>query len=145
MRGVCSHRHSGLFTLQASDDGAASLEDTAKVTGGQIKYVSCDVTCEESVQAAFSSVEADARHPVRGLVICAGISGRCAAVDYPVDKFRKIIDINVTGTFICATAAARIMQRQMVSGSIVMLASMSGTNVNKVYLARSLPESVYFG
>lgn len=72
------------------------------------------------------------RHPIRGLVTCAGISGRCPAVDYEVDKFRRIMDINVTGSFLCATAAARIMQRQMVSGSVVLLASMSGTNVNQV-------------
>lgn len=97
-----------------------------------MSYASCDVTSEDSVNAAFSTAEKDARYPIRGLVICAGISGRCAAVDYPVKDFRKIMDINVTGTFLCATAAARIMQRQQVSGSIVMLASMSATNVNKV-------------
>lgn len=101
-----------------------------------MSYVPCDVTSEESVQKAFASAEAHARHPIKGLVTCAGISGRCAAVDYPIEKFRRIMDINVTGTFLCATAAARIMQRQRVAGSIVMLASMSGTNVNKVSMWR---------
>lgn len=120
------------YSLQRSNVDIVPLETEAKTAGGQVKYVSCDVTSEESVQAAFSVAEEDARYPIKGLVTCAGISGRTAAVDYPVDKFRKILDINVTGTFLCATAATRIMQRQMVPGSIVMLASMSGTNVNKV-------------
>ncbi|KAK5162869.1 uncharacterized protein LTR77_011126 [Saxophila tyrrhenica] len=113
-----------------------TLKKVADSTGGQLRYVSCDVTNEDSVSRAFESAESGSRYPIRGLVTCAGISGRCPAVDYPVDKFRRIMDINVTGTFLCATAAARVMQRQMVSGSIVMLASMSATNVNQ--LARSL-------
>jgi NAD(P)-dependent dehydrogenase (short-subunit alcohol dehydrogenase family) len=108
------------------------LEKIAKTTGTQVRYVPSDVTDEASVSKAFDLAASGARHPIRGLVTCAGISGRCAAVDYPVEKFRQIMDINVTGTFLCATAAAREMHRQMVSGSIVMLASMSGTNVNQV-------------
>ena len=97
-------------------------------------YIACDVTNEESVAKTFAEAEAKSRFPIRGLVTCAGISGRCPAVDYPVSAFRKIMDINVTGTFLCATAAARIMHREEVSGSIVFFASMSGTNVNKVNL-----------
>lgn len=99
---------------------------------GQLHYVSCDVTSERGVADAFAEIESKARHPIRGLVTCAGISGRSPAVDYPTDKFRRIMDINVTGTFLCATATARSMHRQMMPGSIVMLASMSGTNVNQV-------------
>ncbi|KAF2092763.1 NAD(P)-binding protein [Rhizodiscina lignyota] len=104
---------------------------TATHTGGQIVYIQCDVTNEDSVAKAFEKAETAARHPIRGLVTLAGISGRCPAIDYPLSAFRKIIDVNVIGTFLCATAAARIFHRQMVSGSIVMFGSMSGTNVNR--------------
>lgn len=123
-----------LTDLPASpkDDVWLHLQETAKKEQGQLHYVSCDVTGESSVADAFAEIESKARHPIRGLVTCAGISGRSAAVEYPVDKFRRIMDINVTGTFLCASAAARIMHRQMTPGSIVMLASMSGTNVNQV-------------
>ena len=113
------------------------LIDVANKTGSRVTYISCDVTSEESVAKTFEEAEAQSRFPLRGLVTCAGISGKCPAVDYPVGAFRKILDINVTGTFLCATAAARIMHRQMVGGSIVMFASMSGTNVNRVSLADS--------
>lgn len=111
---------------------AVPLKTLAKKIGRQLRYAPCDVTDEESVSRAFECAEKGARYPVQGLVTCAGISGRSAATEYPVDEFRRIMDINVTGTFLCATAAARIMQRCVVPGSIVMLASMSGTNVNKV-------------
>ena len=62
---------------------------------------------------------------------CAGISGNVPALDYPIEDFKRILDINVVGTFLCAQAAGRIMQKQQVPGSMVLIASMSGTNVNK--------------
>lgn len=104
----------------------------ANETGRRATYISCDVTNEESVEYAFSEATKASRFPLKGLVTCAGISGRRPAIDYPLDEFRRIVDINVTGTFLCCRVAARIMHEQSVSGSIVMLASMSGTVVNKV-------------
>jgi NAD(P)-dependent dehydrogenase (short-subunit alcohol dehydrogenase family) len=89
---------------------------------------------EASVDAAFEKADIESRFPLRGLVTCAGISGRSDAVDYPVDAFRRIIDVNLVGTFLCARAAARVFQKRMVRGSIVMLASMSGHVVNQVTL-----------
>lgn len=115
-----------------ADEVWQPLLAVANATGGQLRYLACDVTNEDDVAATFAKAEASIRYPLRGVVLCAGISGRCPAVEYSVSAFRKIMDVNVTGSFLCATAAARIMQRQGVSGSIVMFASMSGTNVNKV-------------
>jgi NAD(P)-dependent dehydrogenase (short-subunit alcohol dehydrogenase family) len=108
------------------------LSSLAGEVNGQAIYISCDVTNEESVHSAFAQAVKTCRFPIRGLVTCAGISGRHPALEYPVDEFRRIMDINVTGTFLCARAAARVMHEQNVGGSIVMFASMSGINVNKV-------------
>ena len=63
---------------------------------------------------------------------CAGIMQTYSALDYPIDKFRKMLDVNTVGVFITAQAAARIMMHQKdVQGSIVLIASMSGTVVNR--------------
>ena len=42
-----------------------------------------------------------------GVVNSAGIAADIPALDTPVDLFRKILDVNVVGTFIVARAAAR--------------------------------------
>lgn len=76
------------------------------------------MTNEDSVTDAFAKVESNARYPLRGLVTLAGISGRSPAVEYPAAAFRKIMEVNVMGTFLCAQAAARVMQRQNVRGSM---------------------------
>ena len=120
------------------------IVDVANQTDRRATYIPCNVTSEESVESAFEEATRVSRFPIKGLVTCAGISGRWPAVKYPVAEFRKIMDINVTGTFLCARAAAKIMQRQKVSGSVVMFASMSGTNVNKVgIVALSMDVSLF--
>lgn len=57
-------------------------------------------------------------------------SSNIKAQTYPLDKFRRLLDINVTGTFITAQACASQMIAQRTPGSIINIASMSGSIVN---------------
>jgi NAD(P)-dependent dehydrogenase (short-subunit alcohol dehydrogenase family) len=57
-------------------------------------------------------------------------SSNIRAETYDVEMFRRLIDINVTGSFLCAQAVGRAMIEQKTGGSIVFVASMSGTIVN---------------
>lgn len=74
----------------------------------------------------------NSRFPLRGLVNCAGIGWIGSSIDFPADEARKIIDVNLMGTMICAQAAARLVQEHDLSASFVFIASMSGYVVNKV-------------
>ena len=95
-------------------------------------YHQLDVTDENSVPPIFDAIRSETRFPIRGLVACAGISGECDAVDYPIHIFRKIIDINVAGTFLLAQAAAKEMHHANVTGSMVLIASIRGSVSNRV-------------
>jgi NAD(P)-dependent dehydrogenase (short-subunit alcohol dehydrogenase family) len=53
-----------------------------------------------------------------------------AAVDYPADRFRKLMGINVEGSFYCAREAAKDMMKRNAKGSIVLIGSMSGAAVS---------------
>ncbi|KAF3164962.1 hypothetical protein TWF106_009915 [Orbilia oligospora] len=65
------------------------------------------------------------------MLCSAGIAdSNIKAEEYPLDKFRRLIDINLTGSFICAQAAARAMIDKGTGGSIIFIASMSGHIVN---------------
>lgn len=90
------------------------------------------MTDADSVPPVFDTIRKELRFPLRGLVACAGISGECDACDYPVDAFRKILDVNITGTFLVTQAVAREMHRENVTGSIILIASISGWISNKV-------------
>jgi NAD(P)-dependent dehydrogenase (short-subunit alcohol dehydrogenase family) len=88
-----------------------------------------DVTDEAAVQALVARV-AETLGGLDGVVNSAGIAADIPALDTPVDLFRKILDVNVTGTFIVARAAARVMKDRG-GGAIVNMASVSGLRGSK--------------
>ncbi len=59
----------------------------------------------------------------------AGIAMWSAAEETPEDKWRALIDVNLTGVYLCAQAEARVMLPQGY-GKIINTASMSGHIVN---------------
>lgn len=54
------------------------------------------------------------------------------AHEFSVERFRRLMEINVTGTFAIAQAVALEMKKANVDGSMVLTASMSGSVANKV-------------
>ncbi len=92
--------------------------------------VIADVTSEESVVAAFRTVEASAGG-IDYLVNAAGIAPSHPLVEFPFDAWKKTLDINLTGYFLCAREAARMMLRQGIGGGIVNLTSKSGLEASK--------------
>lgn len=83
-----------------------------------------DVTDPASVADVVERADREAG-PVRGLVTSAGVIDVADPLETDPDAFRRVLDINVTGTFLAAQAAARVMARHG-GGSIVTVASVSG-------------------
>lgn len=104
---------------------------TATTHSAHLIYHSCDITNSAALNSPFTSTLSHARYPLRGLVTCAGISGEGASIDCPVSSMKRILDINLVGTFACAQAAAREFQRTGSPGSIVLVASISGFGSNR--------------
>jgi NAD(P)-dependent dehydrogenase (short-subunit alcohol dehydrogenase family) len=92
------------------------------------RSVIMDVADEASVIAALDGCE-DGFGPVRGLVNSAGIGRDTPFFDTSVEVFRKVLDINLTGTFIVAREAGKLM-RTHGGGAIVNIASISGQRGN---------------
>ena len=59
------------------------------------------------------------------LVSNAGILHAFDVTEFPADLWRRVIDVNLTGYFVCAREAARVMKEQR-SGTIVQINSKSG-------------------
>ena len=60
----------------------------------------------------------------------AGIGGAAAADSMPLDTWQHVYDVNVTGVFLSCQAEARVMLPRG-NGSIINIASMSGSIVNR--------------
>jgi NAD(P)-dependent dehydrogenase (short-subunit alcohol dehydrogenase family) len=87
-----------------------------------------DVTDPDSVAAAVEAVEA--LGPLKLAVNSAGIANARAAEEMPLSQFRKVLDVNVNGVFLCCQAEGRSMLASG-GGAIVNIASMSGSIVNR--------------
>ena len=101
-------------------DRGATVVDVDVATG-------CDVTDEAAVDALFAGI--DGR--VDGVVHAAGVAGGGAVHQLELDEWRRVLDVNLTGTFLVVRAALRRMVDQPADergqrGSIVTLASVEG-------------------
>lgn len=123
---VCIDRY-----LHAPEKVWEPLVHVASTHGGRLQYQQLDITKEEDIPKVFEQLVPTLRYPIRGLVGCAGLSDNDPAHEFSVARFRKMMELNVTGTFAVAQAVALEMRKADVSGSIVLVASMSGTVVNK--------------
>ncbi|PYI03704.1 oxidoreductase [Aspergillus sclerotiicarbonarius CBS 121057] len=107
------------------------VEAAATKYSCQLTYYPLDVTDENAVEKTFAQFVPTLRYPLKGLVACAGLSRNGPATEFPVSSFRRVLDINVTGTFLIAQATAREMMKTNTTGSMVFVASMSGYVSNK--------------
>jgi NAD(P)-dependent dehydrogenase (short-subunit alcohol dehydrogenase family)/rhamnose utilization protein RhaD (predicted bifunctional aldolase and dehydrogenase) len=112
--------------LNAGALGAAS-EDFPR---GRYLPFPCDVTDEGSVAAAFRALEASLGG-LDFLVNAAGIAPSHPLVDFPVAAWRKTLEVNLTGYFLAAREAARLLLRQGAGGSIINLTSKTGLEASR--------------
>jgi NAD(P)-dependent dehydrogenase (short-subunit alcohol dehydrogenase family) len=118
-------------TVAALDVDRASLEDAARgLPAGRFLPILSDVTSAESVAAAFAALEASAGG-LDYLVNAAGIAPSFPLEEFPLAAWRKTLEINLTGYFLCAREAVRLLKRQGAGGAIVNLTSKSGLEASK--------------
>jgi NAD(P)-dependent dehydrogenase (short-subunit alcohol dehydrogenase family) len=82
-----------------------------------------------SVDACIAEVVKE-HGKVDNLVTSAGFTENFEAVNYPIDRLRKLWAVNVDGTYLFATSVARHLMQRKASGSMVFIGSMSGSIVN---------------
>ncbi|NBJ71483.1 MULTISPECIES: SDR family oxidoreductase [Clostridia] len=104
---------------------AAEIEENQEVTAFAIK---ADVTVPEDVDAMIETL-VDRFGRIDVAFCNAGICINAPAEEMSFEQWKKVIDINLTGVFLTAQAAGKIMIKQG-SGSIINTASMSGHIVN---------------
>ena len=88
--------------------------------------IDCDISDPAAVSAAIDRTVADHGPPDR-LVACAGIGASGLLLEQAPADWQRVIDTNLTGTWLTMRAAARAMVDAGCGGSIVAVSSISGT------------------
>lgn len=109
----------------------AAANEAAAAIGTQASAVRVDVASESEVGAAFDGI-AGTHGRIDILVNNAGMALRRPTVELPLADWQRVVDVNLTGTFLCARAAAPHMLRQG-SGAIVNVASIMGLSGGGLY------------
>ena len=90
---------------------ADKLEETAAALPGQALIQTADIADEAAVEAAFEAARARfGRLDV--LFNNAGVSAGGRLEDLSLDAWRRVVDANLTGAFLCTRAAFRLMKAQ---------------------------------
>jgi sorbitol-6-phosphate 2-dehydrogenase len=109
------------------------------INAEQVKKTAADISRKYKVKTLWSSVDVTNESEVHNMVEAtvkkfgkldclisnAGILIAEDIVDFPVEKWRKVLDVNLVGYFIAAKEAAKVMRKQK-KGVIIQINSKSG-------------------
>ncbi len=110
--------------------GAESTAAAIGNAGGRAVAVAADVTDAGAVRAMVDQV-AGAFGGVDILVNCAGVNSQAPAEEMDEATWNRVIDVNLTGTFLVDQAVGRQMIQQGRGGSIVNISSFCSSSIVK--------------
>ncbi|OTB04501.1 hypothetical protein M426DRAFT_73467 [Hypoxylon sp. CI-4A] len=99
--------------------------------GTSITYHQVDVlTGAENLKRITGEIFEKEGH-IDGLIAAAGIQQETPALDYTAEDSNRMLGVNVTGVLMTSQAVAKYMYENDTPGSIVLIASMSGSIANR--------------
>jgi 2-deoxy-D-gluconate 3-dehydrogenase len=114
--------------LALADLDAAPLEQAVgevEASGGAAWGFVADMSSEASIEALFAEIQRrEGRVDI--LVNNAGVAIRRPSIELSLADWDKVVAINMTGVFLCARAAARLMLANGTGGAIINVASIMG-------------------
>ncbi|RDW77608.1 hypothetical protein BP6252_05661 [Coleophoma cylindrospora] len=90
----------------------------------ELRAYACDVASEKQVQDTWESIVSDFGQ-VDVLVTAAGIVENFEAEKYPFDRWKKMLDVNLNGSFLFAKEAGKYWLDHGLKGNLILVSSMS--------------------
>lgn len=121
--GLAQHGATVVVTSR-NQEAISQVAEKIIAEGGSAAAIPSDVVDPASVKALADEVKS--RYgKVDILVNCAGLAIRQPSVSFELDKWQRVMDVNVKGTFICCQEFGKIMIAQR-KGSIINISSVRG-------------------
>ena len=102
----------------------SKLIETQRELGKGAEIMVCDVTEESQVNKVYETIMSN-HGKLNILINNAGIAARGKAYEMSYEMWKKVVDVNLNGAFLCARGAMKIMVNQK-SGRIINIGSISG-------------------
>lgn len=110
------------FRCILADIQADKVAEAAERLGGIA--MTCDMSDADQINKMFDRIGAE-HGPLHALVNNAGIAMPGDPLDYALEDFRKVIDVNLIGTFVASQRAAKMMVEAGIEGAIVNMSSIN--------------------
>ncbi len=117
-----------IFDVNEQEGNKTISEFTPVYGGGKVKFLKVNITDEKNVADSIEKI-IEIEHKIDILVNNAGITRDNLILRMSIEDWKKVIDINLTGAFICCKYAARHMIKSR-SGKIINISSIVGVHGN---------------
>jgi NAD(P)-dependent dehydrogenase (short-subunit alcohol dehydrogenase family) len=101
-----------------------ATQDTPSSYTPDLRGYACDVTSESQVQETWASIVKDFGK-VDVVVTAAGIVDNVEAENYAFDRWQKMMNINLNGSFLFAREAGKYWLANQMKGNLILVSSMS--------------------
>lgn len=121
------------LSIDSAKQSLSDINNELKESGlppANLKGYECDTSSEEGVKSTWQQILKDFQR-IDVLVTNAGIVGESPAEEYPFEDWKRLLEVNVNGTFLFAREAGKHMLEREIKGAIIMISSMSGLVVNR--------------
>ena len=112
------------FTYATSAKEAKEVEAEITKAGGTCLAVQADMTLPEEVEKVFAETEKKLGPVDIVFANAGGLLQRVRCADTPLDLWRKVMDVNLTSTFLTCQAALKRMEPRK-KGNIITMASLA--------------------
>ncbi len=110
--------------VMAADVNGDGARETAELIGVGARAYVCDFSSPEQIDALFAEVERDVGS-VSVLVNNAGVASPADFLETSLEDFKRVIDLNLVGTFTATQRAAKRMVAESINGAIVNMSSIN--------------------
>lgn len=107
-----------VITYRSSQDMAEAVADEARKSGAIVQAVRADISNPADCARLFEQTD-DLLGGVDILIANAGVQKDAPFAEMPLEAWRQVIDVNLTGQFLCAQEAVRRFRKQGVGKTSV--------------------------
>ncbi len=146
MARMCADNGAALALIDMNTEQLAAAATELRATGVRVETYAANVADETSVEQTFAAIAADFGG-IDGLINNAGILRDGLLLKYkdgvltgkmPLQQFQSVIDVNLTGVFLCGREAAALMVQTGRKGVIINMSSVArGGNMGQTNYAAS--------
>ncbi|MDH0744749.1 glucose 1-dehydrogenase [Pseudomonas sp. GD03842] len=116
-RGLAASGAAVVVNYHSQPEPAEKLVDEIRAAGGQAIAVGADVSKENEVEKLFAAT-LDAFGRLDILVANSGLQKDAAIAELTLEDWNTVINVNLTGQFLCARAALRQFAKQTIRSDI---------------------------